>query len=115
MELDMKTPLVCDAQSDTRADMLQTIANTYGLKNQRIQAVQELSELIMLLTRRKDQIEKDPTYKEHLTEEIADSIVMVQQIMYLEGIDSADVETVIEYKLSRQIDRINHGKRFAND
>lgn len=106
MEIDMKSALICDTESDTRADKLKLIADTYGLKNQRIQAVQELSEVTILLTRRSDQIEKDPTYKEHLTEEIADTFVMLEQIMYLQGIPKDDVSDMIDFKINRQLERM---------
>lgn len=54
------------------------ILTHYGQQKQEVQAVQELSELILLLAARDDQRKVD--YKKHITEEIADSLIMIEQI-----------------------------------
>ena len=88
------------------------ILNHYGQAKQEIQAVQELSELTLLLTRREDQRGKD--YKERLTEEMADVIVMIEQLKIANGITDDDITAVIVYKLRRTLERIDkeekHGK-----
>lgn len=45
-------------------------------------------------------------YKEHITEEIADVMVMLKQFQYYYGIEDKQVEDVMQYKIDRQLDRI---------
>lgn len=80
------------------------ILDHYGQQKQELQAVQELSELILLLASRPDQRKAD--YKSRVTEEIADSIIMIEQIRIANGISLSDIGDVIEKKLSRQLGRI---------
>ena len=80
------------------------ILDHYGQQKQELQAVQELSELILLLASRPDQRKAD--YKIRVTEEIADSIIMIEQIRIANGISLSDIGDVIEKKLSRQLSRI---------
>lgn len=79
------------------------ILNHYG--QQEVQAVQELSELILLLAAREDQ--RKSNYKEHVTEEIADSLIMIEQIRIANDITDKDVNAVIVQKISRQFRRIH--------
>ena len=81
------------------------ILTHYGQKKQEVQAVQELSELILLLVAREDQRKGD--YKKHITEEIADSLIMIEQIRIANDITDKDVNAVIVQKISRQFRRIH--------
>lgn len=95
---------------NTEKDMLtqeeaeREILDHYGQKKQELQAVQELSELILLLAAREDQRGKN--YKDDLTNEIADALVMIEQVKMMHNIHDEDVTEVIVYKLRRQLDRI---------
>jgi len=86
---------------DTTAKM---ILDHYGQQKQELQAVQELSELILLLAARPDQRKDD--YKHNVTTEIADSLVMIEQIRIANGITDKEVNAVVAEKLSRQLGRI---------
>lgn len=86
---------------DTTAKM---ILDHYGQQKQELQAVQELSELILLLAARPDQRKAD--YKKNVTTEIADSLVMIEQIRLANGITDKEVNAVVAEKLSRQLGRI---------
>lgn len=88
----------------TRRDAERTILEHYGKQKQELQAVQELTELILLLAAREDQRGKD--YKDNLTKEIADALVMIEQVKMMHDIHDEDVTEVIVYKLRRQLDRI---------
>ncbi len=81
------------------------ILKHYGQQKQEVQAVQELSELILLLAAREDQ--RKSNYKEHVTEEIADSLIMIEQIRLANGISDKDINAVIVQKISRQFNRIS--------
>ena len=87
------------------------ILNHYGLAKQEIQAVQEFSELTLLLTRREDQRGND--YKKRLTEEMADAIVMIEQMKLANGITDDDITAVIVYKLRRTLERIDKEKKHG--
>lgn len=88
----------------TQEEAEREILDHYGQKKQELQAVQELSELILLLAAREDQRGKD--YKDDLTNEIADALVMIEQVKMMHNIHDEDVTEVIVYKLRRQLDRI---------
>lgn len=76
----------------------------YGNRKQEVQAVQELTELILLLTARTDQRGDD--YRARLIEEIADSEVMIEQIKQMHGITGCEIECEIRRKIERQLHRI---------
>lgn len=80
------------------------ILEHYGQPMQEIQAVQELSELILLLAARDDQ--RKAGYKEHVTEEIADSLLMIEQIRIANGITDGEVRAVLGEKIDLQFNRM---------
>ena len=45
-----------------------------------------------------------------IIEEMADVLIMVEQIVYLSGIDRKDIDECIQYKLDRQMKRIEAEK-----
>lgn len=47
---------------------------------------------------------------EHITEEIADVMVMLNQFQYYYGIEDKEIEEVMKYKIERQLDRMKEGK-----
>lgn len=71
--------------------------NTYGAKNQIIVAIEEMSELTKELCKN---IRGERNIK-HITEELADVHIMLQQVRRIYGIEAEAVEEVIEYKLKR--------------
>ena len=80
------------------------ILDHYGRNKQELQTVQELSELILLLAARPDQRKED--YKNRVTEEIADCMIMMEQIRLANEILISDVSFMIEKKIKRQLGRI---------
>ena len=76
----------------------------YGNKKQEVQAVQELSELILLLVARPDQ--RGEGYRARLIEEIADCEVMIEQVKQMHGITGCELECEIKRKIERQMRRI---------
>lgn len=81
------------------------IAFHYGATKQRIQAIQELSELICLLSRRPEQ--EDDSFKQSVIDELADSRIMLQQLQTLFRINNDELSNRIDYKLNRQLRRMN--------
>ena len=80
------------------------ILKHYGAGKQELQAVQELAELTVLLTKRPEQ--RGEEYRENLIDEIADATIMIEQVKMMHGIDNKDVSARISYKLYRQMCRI---------
>ena len=87
---------------DTR---IKTIANHYGTKMQMYQLAEECSELAVEALH---SARKGTTVK--IIEEMADVLIMIEQVIYLAGIDKGDIEDCIDYKLGRQITRIKGQK-----
>lgn len=83
------------------------IAEHYGRKNQERQAVSELCELMYVLTRRQEQRAVD--WKNDLLDEMADCLVMIEQLRALYGISDDEVNDRVNFKLNRQIERIADG------
>lgn len=81
------------------------IADHYGTAKQEIQAVQELSELICLLTRRPEQ-RKQMDFREDLKGEIVDCLIMIEQLQQIHMISDCDIINTVNYKLARQLHRI---------
>lgn len=84
---------------------IKTIADHYGIKKQLRQLADECSELAVEASH---SARKGTTVK--IIEEIADVQIMIEQIIYLAKIDRCDIEDCINYKLDRQIKRIEKEK-----
>lgn len=86
-------------------DKLQMIADHYGIKKQLRQLAEECSELA---------VEASHSARKGFTvgiiEEIADVLIMMEQVIYLAKIDKCDIEDCINYKLDRQMKRIKEEK-----
>lgn len=89
------------------------IIGHYGKDAQKIQAVQELSELICVLTRRKDQ--QGEHYQSELLDELADSIIMIEQMRRAHDITLEMLHAKIEEKTDRQLRRMSREKWNADD
>ena len=93
--------------NENQKQKCKVIAEHYGKAKQRMQAVQELSELILVISRRADQKQDREQYIADMTDEIADSIIMIEQIRALYSIPDFDIRARIDFKLNRQLDRIS--------
>ena len=86
-------------------DKLQMIADHYGIKKQLRQLAEECSELAVEASH---SARKGTTVK--IIEEMADVEIMIEQIIYLAKIDRCDIEDCINYKLDREMKRIEKEK-----
>ena len=83
------------------------IADTFGVKNQRLKLIEELSELIKELS-------LDVAYDRQITQntinEIADTLILIEQILYLaekNGLNANQLlDNAIDYKIYRTLKRI---------
>ena len=82
-------------------EKVKEIAEHYGLKNQLRQLAEECSELSVESSH---SARKGTTVK--IIEEMADVMIMIEQVVYLAKIDKCDIEDCINYKINRQLKRI---------
>ena len=83
-------------------EKVKRIADHYGLRNQLIQLAEECSELSiesLHYTRERGGTER-------ISEEMVDVLIMIQQIIYLLRNDVEKLEKYAEFKLDRQLRRI---------
>lgn len=92
---------------------IKEIAAHYGIDAQKEIAVEECAELIVAI--KKNDRKNFATGKEvanslaEIGSEIADVMIMCEQLAYLYGIEEV-VKEQIEYKISRQFERMEKGK-----
>ena len=86
-------------------ERIKIIADHYGIENQMRQLAEECSELAVEASH---SARIGTTVK--IIEEIADVLIMVEQIVYLSGIDRKDIDECIQYKLDRQMKRMEKEK-----
>lgn len=94
-------------------DAIPYILGTYGEQEQLVKLTEECGELIVSANKRRETLmhSDDKSFTEvaksrnALSEEIADVLVVIEQIVYAEGIEN-DVRKIIDEKIQRQIDRI---------
>ena len=72
------------------------IADYYGKEHQTIKAIEELAELIQALA--KEDVE-------NIKEELADVMVMLEQIKYLYGFSEIEINRIMFDKIVRQLRR----------
>ena len=83
-------------------EKVKRIADYYGLKNQLRQLAEEYSELsveALHYTRERGGTER-------ISEEIVDVLIMINQIIHLLKNDTEKLEKYADFKLDRQLDRI---------
>ena len=88
-------------------ERIKTIADHYVIKKQLRQLAEECSELAVEASH---SARKGTTIK--IIEEIADVQIMIEQIIHLAEIDRCDIQDCINFKLDRQIKRME--KEEAN-
>ena len=87
-------------------EKVKQLADFYGLKNQLKQLAEECSELsveALHYTRERGGTER-------ISEEIVDVLIMIQQIIYLLRNDTEKLEKYADYKMDRQLGRIDRGE-----
>ena len=87
------------------------LAEHYGLYHQLIKAIEEHSELIQVLAKYWQQRltkKADEKYKKLIIGEYADCWITIAQVIYLLDIKAEDIEQAVEFKLNRQLERIEN-------
>ena len=82
-------------------ERIRTIADHYGIKKQMHQLAEECSELAVEASH---SARKGVTVK--IIEEMADVLLMIEQVVYLANIAIDDINECIQFKIDRQLERI---------
>ena len=91
-------------------DILEKAIKHYGNENQMMQTMEELSELSVAISkclRYKDDIEA----RNNLVEEVADVLIMIDQLKIIMNIKDYEIECYRRYKLGRLERRIENEKK----
>ena len=88
-----------------KSPRIMEIADHYGIEKQLHQLAEECSELAVEASH---SARKGVTVK--IIEEMADVLLMIEQIVYLSGIAIEDIDECIRFKIDRQLDRIKEEK-----
>ena len=99
----------------TTEQKIQYIAGHYGYEPQSRQLIEELSELIQAVCKHNrafggKQLSEsmECPEKDAIIEEMADVTIMMCQLQHILGIGNLDLDSKIERKLNRQIERIKN-------
>lgn len=82
-------------------ERIRIIADHYGIEKQLHQLAEECSELAVEASH---SARKGVTVK--IIEEMADVLLMIEQVVYLSGIAIDDIDECISFKIDRQMKRI---------
>lgn len=91
----------------TESDKVKKIADYYGLRNQLRQLAEECCEL----STESLHFIRECGGMERLFEEMADVLIMIQQVIHLLGCGREDIEKYAEFKIDRQLDRIQREQK----
>ena len=99
----------------TTEQKIQYIADHYGYEPQSRQLIEELSELIQAVCKHNRAFggkqlseSRECPEKDAIIEEMADVTIMMCQLQHILGIGNLDLDSKIEQKLNRQIERIKN-------
>ena len=88
-----------------KSPRIMEIADHYGIEKQLHQLAEECSELAVEASH---SARKGVTVK--IIEEMADVLLMIEQVVYLSGIAIEDIDECIKFKIDRQLERIKEEK-----
>lgn len=84
---------------------VKSIALEYGYDRQSIKLVEEMSELTQAICKHRESKDKAKSLVE-IKNEMADVLVVIEQMKYLLNISEEQLEEIKEYKIDRQLLRI---------
>lgn len=94
----------------TRKEKLLKIIDTYGINHQLKKLNEETFEVIEAICKCEyKETSINQLDKNHIAQEIADVLVMLEQFKLHYNIKNEDIEKIMDYKIDRQIKRIEMG------
>lgn len=88
--------------------------DTFGAQTQQLIAVEECGELIQAITKIQRYGNKEQ-YRDNLIEEIADVIIVINQLKYIYKIKDMDISQYIDNKIKRTKRRIAEAKQNSEE
>lgn len=88
-------------------EKLKMIIKSHGVKGQKVKAVEELSELQVAIL---NDVNKGLNCRSNIVEEIADVMVMIEQLKIIYEIPDPVIEFAMNEKIDREIRRIERKK-----
>lgn len=82
----------------------------YGTEKQSLKACEELAELIRSISKLRFKLSDENV--ENLKEEIADVVIMIEQMKHLYNVSDEEIDRIVEQKLDRTFKRIE--EEFKN-
>ena len=99
-------------------EKLKMIINHYGVNSQQRQFFEEVFEFNESIIKKEIEntfgettIKMDENNLKHIAEEMADVMVMLKQFQLYYDISTEEIEKIMQYKIDRQIKRIEDDKR----
>lgn len=86
---------------------IKKIAIHYGYDRQSIKLIEEMAELQQAICKHRESTDKVKTFID-IKSEIADVLVVLDQMKYLLNIKDEELEEIKEYKINRQLLRMNN-------
>lgn len=90
------------------------IINRYGIEHQQRKLQEEVFELQQAITIFESSSEWTPTivkkWKGNITEELADTLVLLHQIKFYYDLDDVEVARIFTNKIDRQLERMKNEK-----
>lgn len=83
--------------------ILQSAINTYGSRSQHDMLLEEISELQKEICKNYRNVNNEP----QIMEEMADVLIMIEQVKMMHKIKNEDIQKVIDFKLARLNKRVN--------
>lgn len=90
-------------------ESIRIISTFYGYESQSRQCIEEMAELTQAINkawRMGNDFDNLLVQKRNIKEEIADVYIMLEQMKYLLNIYEDDIETIINRKILRQLERM---------
>ena len=83
--------------------IIRKIAKHYGFKHQGLKLAEEAAELAAAMNK----LLSGEGGRSAVIDEMADTMIMMEQIQYLMHIDKSEIISTMESKINRQLDRIS--------
>lgn len=91
----------------SEAELIDTIMERYGIQAQALQLSEEVSELTIAISHR---LRGRTSSNSEIKEEIADVTFMLRQMIHFFDISQEEIETIIQSKEQRMIERLKGAK-----
>lgn len=93
-------------------EKMKVIADKHGYEYQSRQLIEEMAELTQAIN--KAWRYKDEKYYSAIVEEIADVEICLEEVKYLLEVDQNEIDRIKEYKIEREMDRLNESEGWKS-